>query len=94
MLLSLLRSCRFVGKFYGYEPRAVTPLNLHRWLRQFPPEDRSAALTVLDKVVYFNKKRVVESLLDHNAAIQKTLQDRGLGPDKIAYVHIAYPGQQ
>jgi len=92
MLLSLLRSCRFVGKFYGYEPRAVTPLNLHRWLRQFPPEDRSAALTVLDKVVYFNKKRVVESLLDHNAAIQKTLQDRGLGPDKIAYVHIDTPG--
>jgi len=92
MFLSFLRSCRFVGKFYGYEPRAVTPLNLLRWLRQFPREDRVSALRVLDKVVYFNKNRIVTALLDHNAAIQRALLDRGLGPDHIAYVHIDTPG--
>ncbi len=92
MIFSAVRSLRLLFRLKGYEPQPITPSTLYRWLNQFEAADRSAVLTLLENVTFFNKERVVRSLLDQNAALHEKLSIEGINPDHIIYVHIDEPG--
>lgn len=76
----------------GYEPQPVTPRSLYRWLNQFDPEFRGAAVSLLLHVTYFDKIEVTRSLVHKNSVLMDELEIAGIPPDHIIYVHISEPG--
>jgi hypothetical protein len=92
MIADIVSCLTLLYRFRGYEPQAITPATLYRWLRQFNRVDRPTALLLLKHVNYFNKQRVINVLLDQNAALHEKLATEGITPDRMVYVHIDEPG--
>jgi len=92
ILTELAKCCWFLHKFRGYEPQAVTPTTLYRWLRQFEGADRRVALSLLDHVIFYNKNRLTRALVNQNAALLNRLRLEGIPIQRVIYVHIDEPG--
>ncbi len=92
MLTEFAKCCGFLYKFRGYEPQPVTPTTLIRWLRQFDRADRLAALSLLDNVIFYNKNRITQVLVNQNQALLSRLETEGVPFENVIYVHIDDPG--
>lgn len=92
ILTEFAKCCGFLIKFRGYEPQPVTPNTLIRWLWQFEPVDRRAALSLLDNVIFYNRSRITKALVNQNEALLSRLETEGIPFKNVIYLHIDEPG--
>lgn len=66
----------------------MTWRTLHKWLSQFPGNDRALALDFLNRVIFVSYAETRELLVRRNQAILTKLRKDGIRKDNIIYVQI------
>jgi hypothetical protein len=75
-------------RFRGYNPQPVNLKRLVTWLRQFPPKDRYALISLLNHVEYLTEKQVRQALVDLNTELLERLEADGILPRNVIYMQI------
>lgn len=75
-------------KCRSYEPAAVTPFSIARWLMQYPVRSRRHLLLLLNHVVFLEKESVLSSLVKGHREIERLLAEDGIDPQHIIYVQV------
>jgi hypothetical protein len=88
MMIETYQALKAVLRYSGYLPQPVTLARVHRWLRQFEPDDRQHILKLMENLIYLSEKMVRKMLVDQNAALMQRLADSGLPPENLIYVQV------
>lgn len=88
MTLTIWKKVQALWKYRAYEPQPVTWRTLHKWLSQFPANDRPLALDLLNRVIFISYEQTKELLIKRNLAILRKLRRDGVKKDSIIYVQI------
>jgi len=92
MLLLITLLWKTLTRFRGYEPQAVDPLAVSRWLLQYPASKRRDLCLLLDKVVFLSRGWIKASLVALNDDLTARLGADGIGPERTIYVSIDSAG--
>ncbi len=80
-------------EFGGYEPVAVNDVRIHRWLRQFGPQDYDLGLSFLQEIQYYAAARQQQLCKVLHKLVVEEVNGVGISAKKTVYVPMGAAGE-